>query len=421
MRSWLWRHKTRPILRVPAGDPLTVDAPEPTSVDGDSGAAAGGESVTIRGTGFELGCEVTFGATAATNVVAVQATRITCTVPAHAAGVVDITVTNPDDQAGTLENAYTFVAAPAPTSVSPATGSIDGGESVTITGTGFQDGATVTFGGAAATSVVVVGPTSITCTTPAGAEGLVDVVVTNPDAQAGTLNDGFTYEDNAFDPAVLALSGWWRADYAGAPWTGTASAGASGSRSLVTAGNDPAVGSAVGGLDPADFDGSNDLLASTVQTSDLFSAGAGSFWCLFYADTAPAPGGADYDNGNFLTNDTTAEIDIGFTSAGFSANVYGGAHTRIDVACSTGAWHLGQVRWDGANLEVRVDGGSWSSVAFGGWVPVVPEIIKVGRGYSGAPWFDGRIAEMATAASALSTGDFDNVRAYCADRYGVSV
>ena len=38
---------------------------------------------------------------------------------------------------------------------------------VTITGTNFASGATVTFGGSAATSVVVVSSTTITATTPA--------------------------------------------------------------------------------------------------------------------------------------------------------------------------------------------------------------------------------------------------------------
>ena len=39
---------------------------------------------------------------------------------------------------------------------------------MTITGTNFAAGATVTFGGTAATNVVVVSSTTITATTPAG-------------------------------------------------------------------------------------------------------------------------------------------------------------------------------------------------------------------------------------------------------------
>jgi hypothetical protein len=85
--------------------------------------------------------------------------------------------------------------APAPTitSIAPSSGSLAGGTQVTITGTNFQDGATVKIGGNAATAVVFVGATSLTATVPAGAVGVADVVVTNPDAQSATLVGGFTY------------------------------------------------------------------------------------------------------------------------------------------------------------------------------------------------------------------------------------
>jgi len=64
---------------------------------------------------------------------------------------------------------------------------------VTITGTNFATGATVTLGGAGATNVVVVSATQITATTPAHAAGAVNVVVTNPDTQTGTLANGYAY------------------------------------------------------------------------------------------------------------------------------------------------------------------------------------------------------------------------------------
>jgi IPT/TIG domain len=57
--------------------------------------------------------------------------------------------------------------APTITSINPTTGVFAGGTAVTITGTGFQAGATVKFDGVLATSVVVVNDTTITCVTPA--------------------------------------------------------------------------------------------------------------------------------------------------------------------------------------------------------------------------------------------------------------
>jgi len=73
---------------------------------------------------------------------------------------------------------------PAPTvsSISPTSGTTAGGTPVTITGTGFLSGATVTIGGAAATNVTLSNSSTITATTPAHAAGAVNVVVTNTDA-----------------------------------------------------------------------------------------------------------------------------------------------------------------------------------------------------------------------------------------------
>ena len=83
--------------------------------------------------------------------------------------------------------------APAVTSITPNTGSANSGTAVTIAGTGFLSGATVSFGGMAATGVTVVNSTSITATAPAQAAGAVTVTVTNTDSQSGSLANGFTY------------------------------------------------------------------------------------------------------------------------------------------------------------------------------------------------------------------------------------
>lgn len=78
-------------------------------------------------------------------------------------------------------------------SIAPTSGTDAGGTAVTITGTEFQPGATVTVGGAAATSVVIVSRTSITAVTPAGTAGARAVVVTNADGQSVTAAGAFTY------------------------------------------------------------------------------------------------------------------------------------------------------------------------------------------------------------------------------------
>ena len=170
-----------------------VAPPGVTSISPPSGALAGGTSVTITGTAFQAGATVTFGGTAATSVTVVSATSIRATTPAHAVGVVNIVVTNPDTQFGTCTACYTYNPLPTVTSVAPPSGSQGGGAHVTITGTGFLTGAAVTFGGNAATSVVVVSSISITAITPAHAPAAVNVVVTNTDTQSGTCTSCYTF------------------------------------------------------------------------------------------------------------------------------------------------------------------------------------------------------------------------------------
>ncbi|MCX6546028.1 MAG: FG-GAP-like repeat-containing protein [Acidobacteria bacterium] len=84
-------------------------------------------------------------------------------------------------------------AAPTVSQIYPASGSTLGGTVVTINGTGFVQGATVTIGGVAASDVTVTNATTLTLVTAAHAEGVVDVVVANRDAQAATIGGSFTY------------------------------------------------------------------------------------------------------------------------------------------------------------------------------------------------------------------------------------
>ncbi|MGA9673360.1 MAG: IPT/TIG domain-containing protein [Terracidiphilus sp.] len=174
-----------------------------SSVTPNSGTVSGGTAVTITGIDFAAGATVMFGSTAATNATVVNSTTITATAPAGSAGAVTVTVTNSSGLSGSLGSGFTYVAQPTVTGVSPNSGSTGGGTSVTITGTNFASGDTVTFGGTAATNVVVASSTSITATTPAGATGAVTVAVTNSIGQSGSLTSGFTY---VVEPTVTAVS-----------------------------------------------------------------------------------------------------------------------------------------------------------------------------------------------------------------------
>jgi hypothetical protein len=176
----------------------TVAGPVVTGVSPSSGTVAGGTPVTISGTGFPAQVVVKFGGVGATSVVVVNANTITAVTPAHAAGVVDVRVLNTQNnyQEFLLAGGFTYTTAPPPPTViaiNPNTGPTAGGTIVTITGTGFASGATVTLGGVAATSVVVVNSTTITATTGPHATGTVNVVVVNPDTQSSTLTGAYFY------------------------------------------------------------------------------------------------------------------------------------------------------------------------------------------------------------------------------------
>lgn len=170
-----------------------VLAPTIASLTPVTGDARGGTVTRLTGTGFGAGTTVTFGSVASPLVTLVNPTTIDAVTPAHAPGVVDVSVANPDGAQATLSGAFTFTrAAPVVTAIAPASGTTLGGSLVSITGVGFASSVTVTFGGVAATDVVSMDGL-LRVRSPAHAAGVVDVVVTNDDAQAVTVAGAFTF------------------------------------------------------------------------------------------------------------------------------------------------------------------------------------------------------------------------------------
>jgi IPT/TIG domain len=182
---------------VSSPSPSTLPAPTLTSISPTSGPAGGATSVTLTGTGFQSDSTVALDGVNCNALVVVSSTEITCVTGAHAAATVAVTVTNPDNQSATESGAYTYTTAapPSPTvaSVNPTSGSGSGGTSITITGTNFVAGATVSVGGSNCTTVAIVGTTSLTCTTSIHLGGSAAIVVTVPGGQSGTLNAAYTY------------------------------------------------------------------------------------------------------------------------------------------------------------------------------------------------------------------------------------
>ena len=173
--------------------------------------------MTISGTGFVSGATVSFRGTAATGVTFVERHQPDRDHAGDAAGAVSVVVTNPDTQGGTLASGFTHTATPPPTTVSgvvPNSGPTRGRDVGHDLRRAFVSGATVSFGGTAATGVTFVSGTSLTATSPAHASGAVSVAVTSPDTQSGTLTNGFTY---TVPPTVTGV----------APTSGSAAGGTS--------------------------------------------------------------------------------------------------------------------------------------------------------------------------------------------------
>jgi large repetitive protein len=172
----------------------TDTAPTVTSITPVSGSAAGGTTVTINGAGFTSASTVSFSGTAGTSVTFVSATRLTARSPAHAVGVVDVTVTTVGGTSGTSA-ASQFTYLPAVTSRTPTSGPAAGGTTVTINGAGFTSGSTVTFGSSAAAGMTYVSPTRITAVSPPGTAGaVVDIRVNTAGYQSAVITaDRFTY------------------------------------------------------------------------------------------------------------------------------------------------------------------------------------------------------------------------------------
>ena len=78
-----------------------------TSVSPSAGPTVGGDYLRVTGSGFTIGTTVTIDG-AAVPVNRVTGTFVETRTRAHAAGPVDIVVTNPDGQSATLTAAYTY-------------------------------------------------------------------------------------------------------------------------------------------------------------------------------------------------------------------------------------------------------------------------------------------------------------------------
>ena len=186
-----------------------ADDPDPIIpwVTPAQGSTLGGDLITVGGQGFEDDFqvnlpEVDFGAVAALSVTAIPPDRVIAESPPHPLpGPVDVVLrTTGKKQRATLVGGFTYLEPLVILGVTPPSGDVLGGQTVTVVTLGFQDDfqldlPTVSFGGIPASSVTALTAASVLATTPPSpVAGPVDVTVQATGfVETATLVDGFTY------------------------------------------------------------------------------------------------------------------------------------------------------------------------------------------------------------------------------------
>lgn len=178
-----------------------------SSVGPGTGPTTGGTTVIIAGTGFWHSTSVSFGGVSASAVTYISPTELQAVTPAHASGTVTVSLSGRHNQSATLIGGFMYVAANSTalslSSVSPSQGPTTGGTAVTVTGTGFQTGATVAFGGVQSTAVTIASSTQINAMSPPESAGTVSIAVTGSDSQSASLPSAFTFTSG---PSISSIS-----------------------------------------------------------------------------------------------------------------------------------------------------------------------------------------------------------------------
>ena len=183
--------------------PLTLLGIEP-----DKGSASGGDQIELFGTGFEQGLQVFFDESPALDTFVLDSERMVAITPPRVPGLVDVLLTDPNTgESAVLESGYLFYNPVQVLTIEPDSGHLLGGDPVTITGSGFVDGAQVLIGGRSAIDVEVIDDGTVHAITPdAPSPGLYDVHVSS-EIGVGTLSDGFTYYESPRVTSVAPVTG----------------------------------------------------------------------------------------------------------------------------------------------------------------------------------------------------------------------
>lgn len=312
---------------------------------------------------------------------------------------------------------FSGVSAPVVSGISPAIGDINGGESVTITGTGFTSATGATIGGVSLTSFTVVNDTTITGTTGSHAAGVVSTVVTGPGG-TGTGTNDFEY----YDPTSLV--DWYGSGEDYVSGTLTARKGVN----LTEATHPPLVGTsgrALGGRTTIDSHTvTNPKLAAAATNLSTYSPTASGWgFAIVNFDAVGANGdAAAYSNGQVFS-------DSGGGYQGLSMDSTGGNHLQPwgydssakvqDQTATTGTWYLVIWKRSGTTLFSRLGSGSWSAGTALGTLGGTGNF-QMFANWNGAAFMDGRVAALGLGGTIPSDANITKLISYINARWGTS-
>jgi len=174
---------------------FTYVAPTITSVNPPQGTIIGGTNVTISGTLFTNGMQLSFDGNPASNVMVIDSNTMTATTPVgYTDGPVGVDI---DFQTNTtsLANGFTYLQ-PIISAITPSSGISAGGTPITISGNYFTNDVSIDFDGSNATNVSFIDSTKITAVTPS--TGMIGpaTVTLNVGGGVGSATTTFTYTEN---------------------------------------------------------------------------------------------------------------------------------------------------------------------------------------------------------------------------------
>ena len=341
-------------------------APSVSAVFPSSGLA--GAQVTIAGAQLEGAEEVEFGGVPSPSFsYNGYSGEITAVSPAGVAGTAPVTVVTPGGTSTpTADDYFTYAPVPVVSGLTANSGVLEGGTTVSISGTNFSGATAVDFGGVAATNVTVVSSTQITATSPAGT-GTVDVTVTTPDGTSpASPADQFSYLDlplvTAIGPLTGPTAGGTSVTISGLNFIGATDVYFGGvdvplSPSMINVG-----GTAITVTSPADVAGTVDVAVvdapytSQITPADRFTYGAGPMVAAVSPADGPAAGGTPVTisgvNFSGATDVYFGSVDI--SAAHFTVNA-GGTQITVTNPAGTGTVDVTVVTPQGTSTTSSAD------------------------------------------------------------------